>query len=237
MALQPHPCSVTDPVVVRSPVALVAFDLDGTIVRGGTTCLEAVAAALGRGDELAAFADIDYRDAGRLAAAREQVAAWFAGLERSDLVAPLAQLPLASGAREAFALLRSRGVSSAIVSVTWEFAVEWYARLLGADAHIGTRLEQDGTITHFGPADKRQWLSARAQALRIPSSKLAAIGDSDADFEMLALAGRAIHVGARAPALPHLWHFPDGDLATAVELLLGEVWPPEAAAGPAANVR
>lgn len=220
---------------MASPVALVAFDLDGTLVHG-ETCVQAVARAIGRQKECAAFERLSMRDVRGVSAAREQMAAWYAGKSVDVLCEPLAQLPVAAGAEGAFRLLRGHGVATAIVSITWEFAVEWFARLLGADYWVGTRLADDGTVLHFWPDDKRRWLLQRARRLGVSPTQVAAVGDSDGDLEMLAAVGRPVFVGREAPLLPRLLHVPGGDFRPIARAILSENWVPSQAKRRAAGV-
>lgn len=61
-------------------VQLVAFDLDGTLVRG-ETCVEAIARRIGRSEECAAFQRLDAsRDVESVTAARETMAEWYPSL-------------------------------------------------------------------------------------------------------------------------------------------------------------
>ncbi len=55
----------------------------------------------------------------------------------------------------------------AIVSLTWEFAVEWFANRLGADYSVGTGLSADGLINHFWPKDKELRLTGLADRLGV----------------------------------------------------------------------
>ena len=102
-----------------APIGLVAFDLDGTLLRGDTVCLR-IARRIGRLERMREFealvAEADIR------AAREEMALWYHGLGPDDLCAHLAPEMLAPGAAEGFALLRERGIATAIVSITWDFA-------------------------------------------------------------------------------------------------------------------
>jgi HAD superfamily phosphoserine phosphatase-like hydrolase len=192
-------------------VGLVAFDLDGTLVRG-QTCVEAIARAVGRVDECAAFERLAMRDVAGVTAAREAMAEWYRPYSCGELVAGLSEVSLAPGAEEAFALLRAQGVTTAIVSMTWSFAVEWFARRLGADHAYGTRLTSTG-IEHVWPAEKGRCLSDMAARLGLSSQQVAAIGDSGGDRELLEAAGVRFFVGGSAPDLSDLVHVPDADLA------------------------
>lgn len=156
---------------------------------------------------------LDAQDQVGVADAREEMARWYRGISSIDLCAPLGAMPLTPGASEAFHLLRQHGVATAIVSITWGFAVAWFADQLGADYAIGTKLAADGRITHFWPADKAKWLQQLATRLGIDLDEVAAVGDSAGDVPMLRIVGRPYFVGAKLPAgFDRATHSPDGDI-------------------------
>lgn len=71
---------------MSAPRGLVAFDLDGTSLRGRTVC-ELLAAPLGRRDEMRRFEALSGEAA--LAAAREEMARWYAGRSEAELCTAL----------------------------------------------------------------------------------------------------------------------------------------------------
>ncbi len=95
------------------------------------TCVQAIACTIGRVEECAAFDRLGMRDIEGVTAVREAMAEWCRPYSPDELVSGLADLALAPGTAEAFALLREHGVSTAIVSITWSFAVDWFAEALG----------------------------------------------------------------------------------------------------------
>lgn len=167
------------------------------------------------------FERLDPRSHEDVAAAREEMATWFAGMDGEACCAPLTAVRLAPGAEDAFALLRAHGVLTAIVSITWEFAVEWFARSLCADHWVGTRLADDGRVHHFWPADKASWLRELMKQHGVPAERVAAVGDSRGDIELLHVAGRSIYVGAELPPeLNGALHLPDGNILSLARSLL-----------------
>jgi len=197
-----------------SSIRLVAFDLDGTLIRADTCC-EALARPLGRLARMREFERFTGYE--EIAAARAEMATWYGDTPRADLCAPLAAVPLAPGVREGFRLLREWGVATAIVSITWDFAVAWFARELGADHHVGTGLAADGQIAHFWPEDKARWLAALAGRLGTGLDEVAAVGDSAGDLPMLRIVGAPFFVGHTRPAgLTSFAHCPDGDIGQIV---------------------
>ena len=138
------------------PSGLAAFDLDGTLLKGDTVC-EAIARGLGRLDRMREFEGLGFTQKNEISAAREEMASWYLTQTLPQLRAHLVSMELASGAREGLRLLAENGFNLAIVSITWEFAVEWFADQLGIDYFIGTRLSPGGEITHFWSEDKPVW--------------------------------------------------------------------------------
>lgn len=202
-----------------SSVRLVAFDLDGTLLRGDTVC-QAIARRMGhleRMDELERLTDF----AG-IAAAREELAGYYAEASREELLSHLEGCTLARGTEEAFTLLRSHGVRTAVVSITWGFAAEWFARRLGADYWIGTGLSEDGRIEHFWPADKARWVRELMGRLGLQRDEVAAVGDSWGDVDMLSSVGHAFFVGRSLPPDLDATHLPDGDI---LEVTRQVLWP------------
>ena len=111
-------------------------------------------------------------------------------------------------------MLRDHGFKIAIVSLTWDFAVGWFANRLGADHSVGTGLSPGGLITHFWPQDKAQWLTELADKLGVDMKDVAAVGDSGRDIPMLLSVGHRYWVGQTTP--PRLErkviHEPAGDM-------------------------
>lgn len=209
------------------PVRFAAFDLDGTLLRGDTVCV-ALARRLGRLAEMEAFERLTDQDA--LRAARAEMARWYGACDRGTPLSHLADLRLAPGAHEAFRLLSQRGVATAIVSITWEFAVAHVAALLGADHFVGTGLGDDGAVAHFWPEDKARWLRGLAADRGLEMGEVAAVGDSWGDVPMLRAAGRPYFVGpSLPPGLERAVYLPDGDLRRVAEHILGPA--PHIAAG------
>jgi HAD superfamily phosphoserine phosphatase-like hydrolase len=205
--------------VARRRVRLVAFDLDGTLVRGPTIC-EVLADKFGMRDRMRAIERL--RNLEDISAAREEMLRWYGDAPLAELCAELKRVAIAPGAAEAFGLLAARGVSSVIVSVTWAFAVEWFARRFGAQAWVGTSVGSTGSIGHFWPHDKPVWLSRYASDLGIELDEVAAVGDSLGDVPMLSMVGHPIYVGAQLPAaIGHAMHKPNANLRELVAAVLG----------------
>ena len=185
---------------------IAAFDLDGTLLRGQTVA-EAIAMGIGRIGRM--------REFGQLGSSQiEEMAEWYSSFTFSDLCKHLTAIRVAPGVNEGFALLHDHGFKIAIVSLTWEFAVEWFANRLGADYSVGTGLSPGGLITHFWPQDKALWLTGLAAKLGVDMQDVAAVGDSAGDIPMLLSVGHRYWVGETI--LPQLEgkviHEPTGDM-------------------------
>ncbi|MFI5385091.1 MAG: HAD family hydrolase [Fimbriimonadales bacterium] len=191
---------------------LVAFDVDGTLLRGPTIC-QCLARALGRAEEMEAFERLSTRE--DIAKARAVMLDWYRPHQRSVLLEHLrSSVTLAPGAREGIKLLRASGVKVALVSITWEFAVEWLRAELGADFAVGTKWLAGDEIGHFWPENKANWLTEMLLSCSLCVADLAAVGDSTSDLPMLQLAGRGYFVGVCAPVLPpHVEHWPHANIA------------------------
>lgn len=202
----------------RGRVKLVAFDLDGTLTRGPTIC-EALAHRLGRSQRMREIEQM--RENAEIQAARYEMLRWYSGRSLASLCDDLPGVGLAPGAIEAFERLASNGIKTAIVSITWTFAVQWFAKRLGADAWTGTHVTEAGEIEHFWPEDKPIWLAAHAKTLGVDPSDIAAVGDSHGDAPMLKSVSYAVFVGADLPGdLGHAHHMPDANVLDVVGRLL-----------------
>jgi phosphoserine phosphatase len=203
-----------------SGIRLVAFDLDGTLLRGDTVC-EVLARRLGRLDRMREL-EATATDLEAQLLARAEMVSWYEDHTPAELQDFAAQARLAPGAREGFALLVEAGIEIAILSVTWGFAVEWFAGQLGASAWIGTSLEPDGSIGHVWPEDKSRWLESRLGTAGLSRRQVAAVGDSRGDLPLLHAAGLPVFVGPELLAeLPTTTrHLPAADVRDIARLIL-----------------
>lgn len=161
-----------------------------------------------------------------IAAAREEMAGWYRSIPLAELTAPLVSATVAPGAYDGTTLLRQHGIAVAIASITWDFAVACFARRLQADYYVGTGLTGDEKITHFWPRDKATWIEGLRDTLRVPVSRVAAIGDSHGDVEMLRAVGHPVFVGATPPGeLLGVTYFPEADILTVAHWIIERLSP------------
>ena len=202
-------------------MSIAAFDLDGTLIRGQTAA-EAIAEGIGCIERMGQFELLRSDEIDGTKAAIEEMAEWYSTLTFSDLCKHLNAVSVAPGVDEGFALLREHGFKIAIVSLTWEFAVEWFANRLGADYWVGTGLSSSGLVTHFWPQDKAIWLAGLAARLDINMKDVAAVGDTRGDIPMLLSVGHRYWVGQAVP--PELEgkviHDPAGNMLLVVRRII-----------------
>jgi HAD superfamily phosphoserine phosphatase-like hydrolase len=203
-------------------IRLVAFDLDGTLVRGHSVC-EVLARKLGHLDRMRMLESIasQRRDRESIRLLRDEAATHYRAVPITELRSHLSALTLAPGAREGFDLLRRSGVATAIVTITWAFAAEWAAQELGADHYVGTALLEDGSVDHFWPEDKATWLEGLMRRIGVRRDETLAIGDSWLDVPMFGVAGEVIYVGPTVPPAVHATHIPGGDIYQIARGIIG----------------
>ena len=189
---------------------LAVFDLDGTLLRGPTVC-EVLAEPLGRLDEMRQFET--FRSEPELALARREMAKWFRGYTIQDLQQHLHSAQWATGAKDGVRRLRNAGIEVAILSVTWSFAVRWFAEQLNVQNYLGTELLPNGDIGHIWGRDKARLLRELVAKHQVTASRIAAVGDSTGDVEMLREAKLRFFVGATPPSdIEDIIHLPAADI-------------------------
>lgn len=198
---------------------IVAFDLDGTLLRGPTVS-EVIAGGLGRLNEMRRFEG--FTQEADIVAAREEIARWYADHPVGTLLAFLEEATWAPGAKEAIARLLERNIEMLILSITWHDAVGWFAAQVGVRRFQGTQLLPDGDILHVFGRDKARYLRKLMGATGIPRDRVAAVGDSLGDVEMLREASLRFFVGKEAPELESVHHLPDADLTLVADRILEE---------------
>jgi HAD superfamily phosphoserine phosphatase-like hydrolase len=202
-------------------VKLAAFDLDGTLLRGESVW-EAIARGIGRLERVREMEQFRPDQVAEITAAREESAGWYSSFTHDELLDHVSPIRVAPGVDDGFALLHAHGFKIAVVSLTWEFAVEWFADRFVGDYYVGTGLSPDGEITHFWPEDKALWLAGLADKLGVDMDDVAAVGDTRGDVPMLLSVGHPYWVGETVP--PQLngkvIHEPDGDIRVVAESIV-----------------
>ncbi len=205
----------------RNPRGLAVFDLDGTLLRGPTVC-EVLAASLGHGEEMQSFERLSTDNDHGIIRGRVEMARWYEAVSRERLIDFLTEAEWAPGVHAGVRRLQAAGVEVAIASITWKFAVDWFAAQVGVTRTLGTGLEDGGAITHVCPRDKAMWLRDMASSLNMPYEQTAAVGDSSGDLSMLAAAGLRFFLGPEAPPGLECMHIPGGDIDDVARRIIAE---------------
>ncbi len=88
---------------------------------------------------------------------------------------------------------------------------------------MGTDLTPEGDILHVWGRDKAQWLKELADSYGIRKNRIAAVGDSRNDFEMLRVASLRFFVGEKPlPRIGSLVHLPAADLRAVAAGIIDE---------------
>lgn len=187
------------------PAAVVAVDLDGTLLRDTSVSL-LLATHLGGRSELeeleAAFA------AGSItnAVVADRSAARLTGLRLAEAARVLRSGRWLFGIAEGVEMLHRHRMRVLLTTVTWSFAAEIVARWFGMDAACGTTMDvvDDalcGAVSrHFSPDDKAEFARRYSLECGLDCSRLVAVGDSRSDLPLFALAGFSVAVNASEAA-------------------------------------
>ena len=202
---------------------LVCFDLDGTLLRGRTIC-ELLAEPLGRRREMEQLESSQPSSEQEIAEARAEMARWYDGVSLAELKSYCKTAVWAPGAKEAVAYFQHWNIHVAIASITWKFAVAWFAAELDITRFLGTDLLPSGAIEHVWGRTKGTWLRQLADDLGVDASRIAAVGDSTGDIDLLKAAALRFFVGSEPPdSVPAVIHLPAADMRTIAEHII-HVW-------------
>lgn len=192
------------------PIKLVVFDVDGTLLRGDTVC-QVIARGLGKYERMCELERS--RNTEQVIAAREEMADWYRQAGREKVESLLGGLALAPGAEEGIDMLRDAGVTVALASITWSFAVQHLAQRFSISHIAASVLDFDsGRIDHAWGDSKAEFLRAFKDMHGLDTEMTAAVGDTSTDYEMLRAAGLGIFVGRHVPDLSEVLHMPDADI-------------------------
>ena len=197
---------------------LVVFDLDGTLLRGQTVC-EVLALPLGHMDEMKQFEALTLES--DITKARTTMATWYSSHTTTQLLGYLPNAQWAKNTLTSITRLQAHGLEVAIASITWKFAVGWFAEQLKIRHYLGTDLLPSGEIIHVWGRHKASWMSNLAGKYNIPTTRLAAVGDSSGDIEMLRSATLRFFVGKVPPEnIDNIIHLPDAVLEVIADQMI-----------------
>jgi phosphoserine phosphatase len=178
--------------------AVVAVDLDGTLIHGTT-------ASLHLGESIGHRAVIEELErrfvAGEIdsAAVADGDAPYYRGRSLAEVADALAGVPLVDDIREGVEQLAVRGVDAVLCTVAWTFAAQCVADRFGFSAVSGTvmHVAADGMLEgrvaqYFEPEDKVSFLRDYCAARDLNMEQVVAIGDGRSDLPMFAAAGFSV---------------------------------------------
>src|SRR5260370_14882959 len=183
-------------MLIRPPLRVVAFDLDGTLLPGTTISLflagklghVTVLEALERRFRLGEISNSVIADAS---------AAWFSGMRRSDVWGLLEDARWIAGIGPTVTALRAHGLHITVATITWRFAAEMLQQRYQLDAVSGTEMaEVDGRLTgvvsrYFDEQDKLAFVETFCADRGLSLAQCAAAGDLRPHVPLLPLAGLA----------------------------------------------
>jgi phosphoserine phosphatase len=204
---------------------VVAFDLDGTLLRGCTVAI-CVARRSGREDELRDLEARFVRGEIPNAVIADASASWLAGCSVEELESYLWTETWIAGIAETVEALHAAGAEAILATITWRSAAEAVARRFGFDAACGTgMLAEAGRLTgavssYLDEEGKADFVEEHCRARGVAMSHVAAIGDSRSDIPLFRRAGLAIALNAM-PAAREAAHvsLDTGDLRDVLPLL------------------
>ena len=186
--------------------AVVAVDLDGTLIHGTTASLH-LGAWIGH---LAVIEALERRfAAGEIASAdvADGDAPYYAGRSIAEVVDAMAEAPCIDDIRAGVEQLASRGVDALLCTVAWSFAAQCVADRFGFSAVSGTVMHVDGdgilagrVAQYFEPQDKVAFLRDYCESRDLRMNQVVAIGDGRSDLPMFDVVGFSVGLNASPTA-------------------------------------
>ena len=186
--------------------AVVAVDLDGTLIDGTTACVHlgdgighrAVIEELERGFAAGEIDNADVADGD---------APYYQGRSIAEVADAMTTAPCIDDIREGVEQLAVRGVDALLCTVTWTFAAQCVADRFGFSAVSGTvmHVHGDGILAgrvaqYFEPEDKVVFLRDYCETRDLSMNQVVAIGDGRSDLPMFAAAGFSVGLNASPAA-------------------------------------
>ena len=186
--------------------AVVAVDLDGTLIAGTTACLHL-------GDWIGhrpVIEELERRFAsGEIdsTAVADGDAPYYAGRTIGEVELAMASVPCISDIGEGVQRLHRAGIPALICTVAWTFAAQCLADRFGFAAVSGTvmGLDGDGRLSgrverYFEPEDKVAFVNDYCATNGLGLDQVVAIGDGRSDIPLLRAAGFSVALNASQEA-------------------------------------
>jgi phosphoserine phosphatase len=205
---------------------VVAFDLDGTLLRGSTVAI-CLARRSGREEELR---ELEARFVGGEISNSEIAdasARWLTGYSVEELEHALWTETWIAGIAETVDAVHATGAEAVVATITWRAAAEAVARRFGFDAACGTRMDAEaGHLTgkvsaYFDETDKAVFVEEHCRERGVAMADVAAVGDSRSDIPLFGRVGLAIALNATPEARRSAHRAIDADDLRDVLPLLG----------------
>ena len=186
--------------------AVVAVDLDGTLIHGTTASLHlgewiGHRAVIEELERRFAEGEIDSADVA------DGDAPYYKGRSIAEVADAMAGAPCIDDIHEGVEQLASRGVDALLCTVTWSFAAQCVADRFGFSAVSGTVMYVDGdgilagrVAQYFEPEDKVAFLRDYCKSRDLSMNQVVAIGDGRSDLPMFAAAGYSVGLNASPAA-------------------------------------
>jgi phosphoserine phosphatase len=186
--------------------AVVAVDLDGTLIHGTTVSLHLGAwighrAAIEELERRFTEGEIDSADVA------DGDAPYYQGRSIAEVADAMTRAPCIDDIREGVEQLASRGVDALLCTVTWSFAAQCVADQFGFSGVSGTvmHVDGDGLLTgrvarYFEPDDKVAFLREYCESHDLGMNQVVAIGDGRSDLPMFDAVGFSVGLNASPTA-------------------------------------
>lgn len=188
--------------VYRRNRRLIAFDMDSTLIQ--VEVINELAAAAGVGEQVAEITEAAMRGELDFDGSFRKRLSLLEGLDESVLQGIAERLPLSEGAERLFAILRTLGYKTAIISGGFQYFGRHLQKLLGVDYVLANELEVvSGKVTGKVKGEivngerKAAFLRELAAKENIDLRQVIAVGDGANDLPMLALAGLGVAFRAK----------------------------------------
>jgi phosphoserine phosphatase len=186
--------------------AVVAVDLDGTLIHGTTASLH-----LGEWiGHRSIVEDLEHRFATGAIASSDVAdgdAPYYKGRSLAEVADAMVAAPCVDDIREGVDQLTARGVDAVLCTVAWTFAAQCVADRFGFSAVSGTVMHVDGdgilagrVARYFEPEDKVAFLRDYCESRGLGMHQVVAIGDGRSDIPMFRSAGFSVAFNATPAA-------------------------------------